>query len=537
MGSVILLSPSCKDKATNGWDTDVLTPLANAKLNVNDIVADSLVEYQQDSSLRLVYSNTIYEFDPTDELLQIPDTSLENKLQLDSIVPMANVDHDPYDARKKSDKVELFRKNKLLVYNFNGPELTFFRIKSGQFKILITSTLQDTLYFDFELNEARDQNGAPLTESDVLLPAPPNGSSTIERSFDLSGYEVDLRGPDQKLVNSIQPVLVGKVDSLGDLSDVTPQDSIYISYQLKDIVPQYVKGYLGNDTVEVGQGEIKLDLFKNLNAGLVDLAKVEADFSVINGLGVNGQLDIKSFEAIKGSQTISLTSPLINKPIKIDRAYDNPRITNTTDVSLSGQNSNVKELLELLPSRIFYNIEAFINPRGNFYNYQDFGYYDSQFDVNVDVELPLQARLKDLFLRDTTDFNIGLTDQEIKNIEKGELNLIAYNHFPYDVDVQLYLYDNMFNLKDSLFLENTIASGRFNDSCRVVGDQRTVLTSKVDNDRLKQLQKAEKAIVQVGFSNPEVPGFCTQRKLKLYDNYAIDLTLSARFKYLLQDAF
>lgn len=533
----LLLTTSCKKKAAkDGWSNDVLTPLANANLNVNDIVADSLVDYRPDSSLKLVYRNTIYEFDPKDELLEIPDTSLENKLQLDSIVPMANVDIRPNSARKNNDKVELFRKDQLLKYNFNGPELTFFRIRSGQLNIFITSTLRDTLYFDFTLNEARDENGNSLSESDVLLPAPPDGNSTIERSFDLDGYEVDLRGPDQSLVNSLKPVLVGKVDSLGDLSNATPEDSIYISYQLQNIVPQFVKGYLGNDTVEVGKGKFQLDIFKNLNGGLFDLSEVNTHFSVTNGLGIEGELAIKSFKAVKGSQEMSLTSPVISDPLNIKRAYNNPRITNTTEVTLNDQNSNLKELIELFPNQVKYDIQAYINPKGNLYNYQDFGYYDSQFDVNVDVEVPLEARLADVILSDTTDFSIGLTDEEIENIEKGKLHLIAYNHFPYEVDVQLYLYDDKFNLTDSLFIENTIPSGQFNDSCRVVDDRRTVLTSDVDNDKLLHLKQAEKAIIQAGFSNTETPSFCNTRRLKLYDNYFIDLTLSARFKYLLQDA-
>ncbi len=535
---LLICATSCKDKsAQNGWGTEVLTPLAGTEVTINDIVADSLLGYQGDSTLSLVYSESIYEFNPEEELLEIPDTSLVSNIKIDSLVPMPTQGTSPSNAKSGSQPIELFRKDKLLVYNFNGPELTFLRIRSGELEIFIQSTIPDSLFFEFNMSEARDKQGQILKETDIAPPAPDGGSSTVRRTVDISGYEVDLRGPGNNGFNTIQPIIIGEVESLNSIGNVTSDDSVNISYKLKNIVPQYVKGYLGKDTVEVGKETIDFNAFENVKSGLFDIDEVRAQFSVRNGLGVEGKILVNSLKSIKGNQEVSLNSSVTSQPIRIQRAYDNPRITNTTSVTLNQQNANIEEMIELMPSQFYYDIEAFINPRGNYFNYQDFGYYDSPFDVNFDVEIPMRVRLQDLVLQDTTDFNLGLSDKELQNIEKGKLNLITYNSFPYEIDLQMYLYDEAFKRIDSLFIDNTIEGGRLNDSCRVTEDRRTQLTSVIGQERLADIQGAKKAVIEATFSNPQTPSFCKQRKLSIYDDYKVDITLSARFKYLLRDTF
>ena len=54
---ILLFCNSCNKNLNSSWDVDVLIPLAHATLDINDLVADSLVNVNNDNSLTLVYTS------------------------------------------------------------------------------------------------------------------------------------------------------------------------------------------------------------------------------------------------------------------------------------------------------------------------------------------------------------------------------------------------------------------------------------------------------------------------------------------------
>jgi len=57
------------------WNTNILTPLVSSTLTINNLVADSLLQINADSTVSLVYKNPLYTF-YLDSLFTIPDTTL-----------------------------------------------------------------------------------------------------------------------------------------------------------------------------------------------------------------------------------------------------------------------------------------------------------------------------------------------------------------------------------------------------------------------------------------------------------------------------
>lgn len=74
--SLGIIWSSCKrDPNQPRWNTNILTPIVNSTLTLNNLVADSLIHVNADSTVSLVYKNPIYTY-YLDSLFTIPDTTL-----------------------------------------------------------------------------------------------------------------------------------------------------------------------------------------------------------------------------------------------------------------------------------------------------------------------------------------------------------------------------------------------------------------------------------------------------------------------------
>lgn len=68
-----MLAACQRDKAE--WDVGIVAPIAKSSLGIEDLIPGSYVVANTDSSLRIVYQNTIYTL-PVDSFLQLPDTTI-----------------------------------------------------------------------------------------------------------------------------------------------------------------------------------------------------------------------------------------------------------------------------------------------------------------------------------------------------------------------------------------------------------------------------------------------------------------------------
>ena len=82
---ILLIVVSCRKKNIKPtWDAELLAPLATTSLNIGDIATDSFFQSNADSSLSLVFQNSLYEFN-MDSILDIGAISYADKAKLDSL--------------------------------------------------------------------------------------------------------------------------------------------------------------------------------------------------------------------------------------------------------------------------------------------------------------------------------------------------------------------------------------------------------------------------------------------------------------------
>ena len=147
-----MLFNSCRKKSETSWDVDVLSPLIKTTLNIGNLVEDSLLQTNTDNSLSIVYENTLYELS-LDTLVQIPDTTITDTF---SLLPLPFPPGLPICI-----DFPICIAEQEIRFNFNGPELTIVKIRSGEIKIELISTVQERTILNYQMPGAT-KGGIPF---------------------------------------------------------------------------------------------------------------------------------------------------------------------------------------------------------------------------------------------------------------------------------------------------------------------------------------------------------------------------------------
>ena len=103
---------------------------------------------------------------------------------------------------------------------------------------------------------------------------------------------------------------------------------------------------------------------------------------------------------------------------------------------LNQSNSNIDELVEIQPNQINIGYELFLNPDQN--NKEGFLYKGHGLSADMEISMPLSLVAQDIVLRDTTVFEINMS-QELRR--KQFYTLLVENGFPLSANVKLQLLD------------------------------------------------------------------------------------------------
>ncbi len=424
-----------------------------------------------------------------------------------------------------------------VTQEINDRKFTYVDARSGHLKVFITSSVPQKLYLEYTLVGAYDKSGNPLKVFTTVPPAPPGGTSTIDDSLDMAGFSINLTGKDGAKFNSYTQRIIAHIDEDTVTHHITTSDSIKIRYEITKVAPNYIKGYAGRDTLSTID-TADFDFLNIFKSGSLDLEAVNMNFSVENGIGVDGQVKINSLTAVSpnnGSRT--LTGSIVGQPLVINRASDFPLTPAVSNFAINNSNSNIKDLLGILPNKLIYNVEVKTNMAGNTQQYRDFAYLESALKINLNAEVPLSLIANNLVLKDTFDFDISQTNTNINGISDGIINLIAQNKYPIEAVLTMVLYDENWNEVDTLMMNTTIAAADLNNDCKTETSKRSKVPMYVNEERMENVKRAKHAVVTADFSTVSSNTICNGRHLKIYSDYKLEITFTARFNYKVNAKF
>lgn len=515
---IFILFFSCQkkdEKAT--WDLNIFTPLINTNLGIKNIITDSLIEVDSDSSLKLVYASSLYEFS-VDSLVDIPDT-----IAFQSYSTPFNFTAIP--------GAQLINKTENKNLKLPGAELTKLIIKSGYINFKASSTVKEKIVCTYQIPSAK-MNGNIISIREKIPPADANGPGVVTKKVDISGCTIILTGTNGADANILTNIYKIAIDSSANNIVITSKDNFKILANFEDLVFDYAKGYFGVQQIQSNLQSTSINLFKDIVGGAIQLEDIAFNLNIKNGFGVEASLCIKEFKSInsKTGNTVSLSGPIIGSLIHINRAKEtynaaNPVIPSKTSVNFKQTNFN--QLIENFPDRLDYSIDLNINPLGNISCGNDFMYFNQGVKANLEMEIPLSLNASKLTLTDTVDFK--LSKPEDYQIEKGVLNLIADNGFPFAAKIQLYLLDENNTFIDSLiYSPNVINPGLTDENFIVISKSKSFIPIPISLEKMNSLYTAKKIIILIEFNTTAYPNY-----IKIYNHYNLDLKLTGDFKMMI----
>jgi len=503
-------------KTDPSWEVNINAPLLKSTMGLGNILPDSLLIVNNDNSLSLVYKYSFYNFS-LDSLVDMPDTLSQKYLP-----PLAGFVINPGQTF-----LNFTENTKLSVQDAEISRIDF---HSGFLALEIFTSITEPSIVTYKIPYAT-LYGSPFQVTETIPAAMPGTVLRFEKLYDISGYNLDMRGPTGLSSNILTSTITAKLDPSGNAYTLDSLDEFRFNVRFKDISLQYAKGYFGSTDFSFGPDTTELDIFHKITSGTFDFENITMNLNVENGFGVDAQVVFNNITTInsKTGHAVSLDDPIIGQAINITRGTETGNAgqpVNPSKYSHTLSNSNVLDLIENIPDMISYKIKISANPLGNISSGNDFYYNGNYLNASLDMEIPLSLIANDLTLTDTVDFNLGENPNTIKS---GTLSLLADNGFPFSAQVQLYLLGENKQITDSLLFPDLIAAPYMNAYYTVVHPKRSVLTIPLPGSKIPLLYQTKKMLLVARFNTSGAGHY-----VKIYDHYKLDLKLTGDFNYLIQ---
>jgi len=518
--TVILFS--CKKESDHPqWDVDILAPLVISTLDISNLINDTLLQSDTNHVLHLVYEKNLYNLN-LDSIINIPDTVLTNALSFPLFVNIG-------------PEITFYNNTTQLVFGTNGPQLRRAILRHGT--LIMTAVNYTVAGLNFQLNiPGAIRDGMPFSQSGFVSNAAPGDSVLQDFVYDLSGYDLNLTGTSGASFNTLSYNLSVTTASNSDTIHAIQNQTLFKVHQkFSGIFPEYVKGYLGSDTITAGPSSTAIDIFNKIQSGMLNLSDATLTATIENGIGADARFKVNNIISVNSRTGVSvplLSNQLINQNININRATEtgvasNPVNTTQNIFVLNSSNSNIISFIENLPDALAYSMHLTTNPLGNISGYNDFVYADHLVSTKMRFEMPLRFSSDHLTFVDTTNF-ISDPEKTFENFKSGKLRLIADNGFPFRTTISLMLLDENMTAMTTLTSTGIIASAVVGSSGRVTQRVESIVQIPISEQQMVSLRNTKKIITRASFTTSQYPVF-----RDIYNDYSIQLQLIADFTYMI----
>lgn len=414
-----------------------------------------------------------------------------------------------------------------LVYEFTGEQadvaLKQIRVRSGFIRAEIISTIEDTIQFSYSLPQAMKDGQFPLIQRKIP-PAPPGGNAELTEVFDLSGYDIDLTKGGTTINTMEQSYQIDLVYS-GKVVQIDLQDSVYARFQLVDIVPDYVQGYLGSGNLKVA-GTEQLSIFEDGEVAGVNFENATARLTFFNSMGLDiyGQLNVLTARREALDKEVSLSGILLASPIHMP-GPDLSRVgeTEATSLELTPSNSNIRDLVNVFPDEITYDLEVAYNLYGPDALEDDFVTFDSELTSFLELEMPVYGTLEGISFRDTSA--VAFQGNATEEIAGGSLKLLFDNEFPLTAVVFADLVDENYEVVHRLVDGQTIDAALAEGDGRILSATSSVIEQSFTQQELQRIiDQARHLLIRYTVKTGAT-------SVRLYDDYHVQAKLVGQFTY------
>jgi len=507
---------SCRKVGGASWDVDVVTPVASSTLNIKNLLTDSLFRSDNAGLLYLSINREVGAI-KLDSLLQIPDTTVVSSFTNPVPIPLTLNPGDPIAPATPDIK-----------FNFpDGVALKTAIIREGFLKVKFSNDLTQPLDLVYKLPTVI-KDGVPMVISETIPP----GQNSLEKSYDMSGYTLNLRGSSGNQYNTLAQTCSLNLSPTASSVVLNPGAGAKVEVSYSRVIPEFVEGYFGQQEVEFPGDTTSIDLIQNFRASNFMLQEANMDFTIVNDFGVDFSGSINNITALNtlDNRTVTLntnqlSSVNINRATRIGTAVT----SSSYGVSFNNSNSNIAAFVSVLPNRLTYSGKVKMNPipPGNISGYNDFAFYNTGIRIMANIDIPLRYTADYFALTSSSDISFSKT-KELEGLNSGRFVVNVTNGFPFTARIQAYMYDEQNVLLDSVFVPGTNSIDRaiVNAQNVVTGPTKSLLYIAVNQTKIEHLSRCKTLkIVSYLIMPPNPP------EIKILESYEISVNITAEFNY------
>lgn len=409
------------------WEPNLAVPGVKADLTLRDILQDydstELFVYDETGFVYIMYHSQIFSAKASDFII-IPDQSFPN----DIFLGQEFIDQN-FPASVSSATVT---HNVNLNFSFQSADMDIdsILIKSTDLNIAVTSQFQHTGNVIVTFPTVK-KNGVPYSKTITVNTN--DGNFSLSNFYtDLNGYTIDFTGTNQLPVE----IAATYYDS-GNTLNSSDQVTVHVGFL--NMYYSAMFGYTGQDTLSYSD-TVHLEIFNHVFEGHANFVDPKFHIHINNSYGVPIAMlfdDLETYSTQnQTNQTFTFTT---------NNTY-NPYLVGYPSVSQFGQtvasgftldknNSSVVNIINTTPKYIFFNVHAMTNPAGPATNFIT---DESQFDLDMEVELPCWGNAEFFVLQDTTPLNMQEIYGDLDVIEWLKLRINVDNGMPAEVGLQIY---------------------------------------------------------------------------------------------------
>jgi hypothetical protein len=513
---------SCKREELS-WDLDLTVPVAYGTFGIDDLITDSLITENADGSLRIVYHSSVPGIDD-DSLFAIPDTTLLYNYSL------------PFGTTTVYEGTFLTPTTpSQTAYGLAPIQLVYGTLEKGKMKVHLKNDIQKRVIVTYSITSAT-LNGNPLQVIDTLPPAPsPTVGSVTDLEVNLAGYELNFTGIAGDRVNTLTTLFTAQIDPTDIGAQVlTPPDSVSAEIQIEGLRPSYIRGYFGSELTHVGPDESYISFFSKVQSGSLGLDSLRMKFTVENYAGVDLRFTVNNLwsRSQRTGQTLYLNHPIIGTITNINRAAYSysypPSIPQINSWTFDNSNSNIVDMMEIMPEFLGYDFSIYTNPLGNVSGNNDFLYTQFGINASFDIDLPVNFYADNIVLVDTVD--VDFSGVETNTVQNGILTVYANNGFPFDAGFQIYMLSETNSIIDSLVAPpGTVYSAPLATSGGYFfanGSTNSIVKIPMNEAQTSSLLTSTKLLIRPRFHTGTAPSF-----VKIFSTNRISLNITADFEY------
>ncbi|MDG1188930.1 MAG: hypothetical protein P8N00_00140, partial [Flavobacteriales bacterium] len=344
----------------------------------------------------------------------------------------------------------------------------------------------------------------------------------IEVEQAVLGFESRIKYNEQELNKQVFSLIVLK--KLSPLDDFSMNLSSTASTNVSEMFTNQL-GYMLSQLDE--DLDVYIDL-GNLNGDL-DFEFIEVKMITENYIGASANLNVLKIESFSDGSSIQLESPTLASPFVIGAATESqnqnqPVIPATSEIVFDESNSNIDKIVESRPNSLAFDFEMIINGSNTS---QDDGFIYLDYGVNseLQVEIPVSFKAKNIFIQDTVDVSLSVPDI----IENGSFSIIVNNGFPFTAEFKMQLMNEDGTLLTELESESIVQASELDANGLTIQSTRSNLRFPFE-DLSNVLNNTTQIGIEATLNTEPYDQF-----VKLYSDYNIDFTIIANFETLISE--